>query len=172
VEGFTYRDHSWGTRLLHNPHADFYSAWWFGGALGPDFSFGFGCGRAHSGSTMPFNYIVKDGVTYNVAIEDATVTQTFDDAMSITAARMVVSTEELGQMVFEAEGYGNVVLEMEKKHFELSMPATIRCGDRIGGGIVDTIFNPRNGATRPFYLVGAALENGLNEFRRGRILRP
>lgn len=172
VQGFTYRDHSWGTRLLHNPRADFYAAWWMGGALGDDFSFGFGDGRAHSGDNMPFNYIVKDGVTHVVTVEDAWVGTNFADGMSVRNARVVVSCEELGELTFEAEGYGNVVLEMEGKHFELSMPSTIRCGDRVGGGIVDTIFNPRNGTTRPFFLVGAALENGLGRFSEGYLVQP
>ncbi|HKR89606.1 MAG TPA: hypothetical protein VJS38_15645 [Phenylobacterium sp.] len=169
VSGFTYRDHSWGTRLLHNPKADFYAAWWLGGSFGPDFSFGFGDGRAQSGDNMPFSYIVKDGLTYKVSVQDATVATAFADGMSISEATVIVSCDELGELTFVAKGYGSVVLEMERKHFELSMPSTITCGDRHGGGIVDTIFNPRNGTSRPFFLVGAALENGLNRFSNGRI---
>ena len=171
ISGFTYRDHSWGTRLLHNPKADFYSAWWLGGALGPDFAFGFGDGRSQSGHSMPFGYIVKNGEAHTVVVDDAWVGVSFGDAMSNRCARVTVSSEELGKMTFEARGYGNIVLEMEKKHFELSMPCTISCNGRTGGGSVETIFNPRNGTDRPFWLEGASLRNGLCAFRDGKLVQ-
>lgn len=171
LSGFTYRDHSWGVRRLHRPAADFYAAWWLGGALGPDFAFGFGDGRSQSGDSMPFGYIVKDGQAYAVSVDDAWIGVSMRDGISGRCARVRVSCPELGVMTFEVDGYANVVLELETKHFELSMPCTIRCGERIGAGSVELIFNPRNGADRPFWLEGAALENGPCRFEGGKLVQ-
>lgn len=172
ISGETYRDHSWGTRLLHNPKADFYSAWWLGGSFGPDFAYGFGDGKSQSGHSMPYGYIVKDGKTYLVAVKDASIAVSFADAMSNRSAKVTVYCEELGNLTFEATGFGNVVLEMEKKHFELSMPCAVTCNGRTGGGSIETIFNPRNGGDRPFWLEGAALKNGPNEWRDAKLVQP
>jgi hypothetical protein len=171
VAGSTYRDHSWGTRLLHNPKADLYSGWWLGGAFGPNFSFGFQDGRSQSGDNMPCAYLVIDGKTYAAELIDAEVTVALGDAISPKAVKVTVYEPTLGRLTFEATGYGSVVLELEKKHFELSMPCTVRCGDKIGGGSVETILNPRNGSMRPFWIEGAALCNGLNEFRNGKLVQ-
>lgn len=171
VSGHTYRDHSWGTRLLHNPRADLYSGWWLGGAFGPDFSYGFLDGRAQSGDDMPCTYLVIEGRTYTAKLTDAEVVLAIGDAISPRGARIVVSEPELGELEFVAKGYGSVVMELEQKHFELQMPCTVRCGDLVGGGSLTTIFNPRSGATRPFWLEGAALKNGLNEFADGKLVQ-
>ena len=172
ISGYTYRDHSWGVRRLHNPTGDFYAAWWLGGALGPDFAFGFGDGRSQSGHSMPFGYIVKDGRAYGVTVDDAWIGVSIGDGMSGRCARVTVSCDELGSMTFEVDGYANVVMELEKKHFELSMPCTVRCGSRSGGGSMELIFNPRNGADRPFWLEGASIENGLCRFADGKLVQP
>lgn len=171
VSGSTYRDHSWGTRLLNNPKGDFYSAWWLGGAFGPNFSFGFQDGRAQSGHNMPCAYLVIDGKTYQAELIDTEVSVALGDGISPRAVKVVVFEPELGQLTFEATGFGSVVMALEQKHFELSMPCTVRCGDLVGGGSVETILNPRNGSSRPFWLEGAALENGLNEFRCGKLVQ-
>lgn len=171
LKGSTYRDHSWGVRLLHNPRGDFYAAWWLGGSFGPDFSFGFSDGRSQSGHAMPHGHIYKDGKLYKATIEDACVGTSCADGMSARSARVVAHCEELGRLTIEATGYGNVVLEMEKKHFELSMPCTVVCGERRGGGSVEVIFNPRNGTDRPFWLECAALDNGPNQFVDGKLVQ-
>ena len=172
LSGSTYRDHSWGTRLLQNPRADLYAGWWLGGAFGSNFSFGFLDGRSQSGDSMPCAYVVLDGKTYSVQVIDAEVSVALGDGISPKGARVVVYEPELGELTFEATGFGSVVLELENKHFELSMPCTVHCGDRVGGGSVETILNPRSGTSRPFWLENAALQNGLSEFRNGKLVQP
>jgi hypothetical protein len=166
VCGFTYRDHSWGPRHMDNPNADMYAGWWLVGAFGPDFSFGVGGARMRSGLDNVFGYVMKDGVVDTVRIEDASVVMAYDGLSNRGGAVTVVS-QEFGRLRFEAEGYGNVWLELGKKHFEMAMPCTVRCGDRIGGGLIDTILNPRNGTERPTYVASGALANGLYRSRNG-----
>lgn len=166
ISGFTYRDHSWGPRYMDNPNADMYAAWWLVGSMGEDFSFGFGGGRMRSGLDSLFGYIAKDGEVDEAVIEDASVLMAFD-GLSNRGGTVVAQSRKFGRLTFEAEGYGNVWLEMGNKHFEMAMPCTIRCGDRVGGGLIDTILNPRNGTDRPAYIASGALENGLYRSRNG-----
>ena len=166
ISGFTYRDHSWGPRYMDNPNADMYAAWWMVGSLGDDFSFGFGGGRMRSGLESAFGYIAREGEIDVVTLEDASVVMAYD-GLSNRGGSVIVNSRKFGRLVFEAEGYGNVWLEMGQKHFEMAMPCTIRCGDRVGGGLIDTILNPRNGTDRPTYIASGALENGLYRSRNG-----
>lgn len=166
VSGFTYRDHSWGPRHLDSPNADMYGSWWLVGSLGADFSFGFGGGTYRSGLQHRFGYIVKDGIADTAAIEDEAVVMAID-GLSNRGGSVTVFSEKFGRMTFVAEGYGNIRLEMGKKHFEMCMPGTIRCGDRVGGGLIDTILNPRNGVDRPTYIASGKLDNGLYRSRNG-----
>lgn len=166
ISGFTYRDHSWGPRHMDNPNADMVAAWWLVGSLGEDFSFGFGGGLMRSGLDSIFGYIAKDGDVDVVTLEDAAVLMAFD-GLSNRGGRVVVNSHKFGRLIFEAEGYGNVWLELGKKHFEMAMPCTIRCGDRVGGGLIDTILNPRNGVDRPTYIASGKLDNGLYRSRAG-----
>jgi hypothetical protein len=172
VQGGTYRDHSWGTRLIHNPRADLYAGWWLGGSFGPSYSFGFQNGRSQSGDSMPCAYLVIDGVTYLAEVVDAEVSVALGDGISPKGVKVVVYEPTLGELTFKARGYGSVVMALEGKHFELSMPCTVQCGDLIGGGSVETILNPRNGTARPFWIEGGALANGPNEFRKGKLVQP
>lgn len=166
VSGFTYRDHSWGPRYMDNPHADMASGWWLVGALGDDFTFGFGGARMRSGIHSSYAYLIKDGVLDIVEIEDAAVLMAFD-GLSNRGGQVTVNSTKFGQLTFHAEGYGNVWLELGQKHFEMAMPCTVRCGDRIGGGLIDTILNPRNGTDRPQFIESGALHNGLYHSRNG-----
>lgn len=166
ISGFTYRDHSWGPRHMDNPNADMYAAWWLVGSLGEDFSFGFGGGRMRSGLESLFGYIVKDGEVDTAVIEDASVLMAFD-GLSNRGGTVVAVSEKFGRLTFEAEGYGNVWLELGQKHFEMAMPCTIRCGNRTGGGLIDTILNPRNGTDRPTFVASGRIDNGLYRSRAG-----
>lgn len=166
ISGFTYRDHSWGPRYMDSPNADMYACWWMVGSFGGDFTFGVGGGRMRSGLTSLFAYILKDGELDIVELEDAAVLMAFD-GLSNRGGRVIVNSKKFGRLTFEAEGYGNVWLELGTKHFEMATPCTIRCGDRVGGGLIDTILNPRNGADRPEYIASGALNNGLYRSRDG-----
>jgi hypothetical protein len=166
ISGFTYRDHSWGPRYMENPNADMFAAWWLVGSFGPNFSIGVGGGRVRSGIDNAFGYMMKDGLFDRVVIEDASVLMAFD-GVSNRGGTVSVLSKRFGRFTFEAEGYGNVVLELGKKHFEMAMPCTLRCGGQVGGGLIDTIFNPRNGVERPIYLASGALQNGLYRSRDG-----
>lgn len=167
ISGFTYRDHSWGPRYVNDPNFDMYATWWFVGSLGPDFTFGFGGGRWRSGVHNNFCYIVRDGeIDILNQVDDASVLMAMD-GLSVRGGRILVNSPKFGRLVFEAEGYGNVWLEMGDKHFEMSTPCTIRCGDRVGGGLINTILNPRNGNDRPVYIASGKLDNGLYQSRDG-----
>ena len=171
VQGGTYRDHSWGTRLLHNPRGDLYAGWWLGGSFGPNFSFGFQDGRTRSGDSMPCAYLVIDGVTYLAEVRDAEVALSLGDGISPKGVKIVVYEPTLGEMTFKARGFGSVVMALEGKHFELSMPCRVTCGDLVGGGSVETILNPRNATEWPFWVEGAALANGPNQFENAKLVQ-
>ena len=166
TSGFTYRDHSWGPRYMDNPNADMYAGWWVVGSLGPAFSFGFGGSRMRSGIHRTFGYIYKDGEIDTAIVDDASLLMALD-GLSNRGARIVVRSEKFGELVFEAEAYGNVWLEMGTKHFEMASPCTIRCGSLVGGGLINSILNPRNGTDRPTYIASGALDNGLYLSRNG-----
>lgn len=170
ISGFTYRDHSWGPRYMDNPNADMYAAWWLVGSFGNDFTFGVGGGRMRSGLDSIFAYVAKDGELDVAELEDAAVLMAFD-GLSNRGGEITVNSKKFGRLTFVAEGYGNVWLELGSKHFEMAMPCTIRCGDRVGGGLIDTILNPRNGTDRPTYIASGSLDNGLYRSQNGMNVR-
>ncbi|WP_103729956.1 hypothetical protein [Novosphingobium sp. HII-3] len=60
---------------------------------------------------------------------------------------------------------------MGDKHFEMATPCTIGCGNRGGGGLINTILNPRNGNDRPELVENGKLDHGLYQSRDGMNLR-
>lgn len=165
LDGFGYRDHSWGVRHMDDPDSALANFFWLVGSFGEDFVFAVADVITAAGKRTNMGFVIKDGeFDLPEATDISFITEL--DGISMRGARCRFQTRRHGEFDFEIEGFGNVLLGMEQRYLECGMPGRVRWGDRVGGAHLSTLFNARGGLARPPILFGASQRNGL--YRRMR----
>lgn len=160
LEGFAYRDHSWGVRHMDAPESALSNLFWMVGSFGPDFIFEVCEIITAAGKTQSIGYVIKDGVFDLPTATDISFTVDLD-GISMRGGHCAFSTEKLGDFEFRIDGMGNVLLGMEERYLECGMPGIVRWGERIGGVHLSSMFNSRLGSAKPTRLFGARRGNGI-----------
>ncbi len=160
IDGFGYRDHSWGVRHMDDPETALTHLLWLVGSFGEDFVFALVEVIARTGKRTKMGYIVKDGVFDIPRLVDLALEVEFD-GLCTRGARCRFETQKLGTFDFAVTTFGNIALGMERRYLEFGAPAKVVCGDRTGGAHLSTMFNARHGTARPTLLFGSSLGNGL-----------
>ena len=160
VEGFGYRDHSWGVRRMDDPESALANFFWLVGAFGEDFVFALVEIVLRRGKRTKMGFIIKDGAFDIPRVTDLSFVTELD-GLCLRGARCRFETDRLGTFEFDVEGFGNVLLGMEQRYLEFGMPGVVRWGERAGGAHLSTLFNARNGEARPPLLFGGSQDNGL-----------
>lgn len=164
IDGFGWRDHSWGVRKHEDPAAALATFFWLVGSLGPDFIFGMSESVTLSGVRYRTGFVIRDGVIARPVTQDARFCVTLD-GMTMRSADVSFDAGALGRHRIEVEGFGNVLLGMGGRYLEVGMPGVARCGGREGGVHVSTMFNSRGGVEAPPLLFDASQANGINQRR-------
>lgn len=160
IDGFGYRDHSWGVRHMDDPDTALTHLLWLVGSFGPDFVFALVEVIARTGKRTQMGYVIRDGVADIPRITDLALEVEFD-GLCTRGARCRFETQKFGALEFQVRTFGNIALGMERRYLEFGAPAVVTWGDRQGGAHLSTMFNARHGSERPTLLFGASLENGL-----------
>lgn len=160
IDGFAYRDHSWGVRHMDAPESALCNLFWLVGSFGPDFVFEVCEFITAAGKTQSIGYVIKDGVFDLPTATDITFTVDLD-GISMRGGRCAFTTEKLGAFEFVIEGFGNVLLGMEERYLECGMPGVVRWNGREGGVHLSSMFNARAGSAAPPRLFGAVRDNGM-----------
>ena len=160
VNGFGYRDHSWGVRRMDAPESALSNFFWLVGTFGDDFTFALTEIVLRSGKRTKMGYLIKDGRFDLPDVADI-VFLTEMDGLCTRGAKCRFDSAKLGAFEFEIEGFGNVLLGMEQRYLEFGMPGRVRWGERTGGAHLSTLFNARSGEARPPLLFGGSAQNGI-----------
>jgi hypothetical protein len=167
IQGFAYRDHSWGVRHMDAPESALANFFWLVGSFGDDFVFAVTEIITAAAKTQSIGYIIKDGVFDLPTALDASFLVDLD-GVSLRGASCRFETAKLGTFDFQVEGFGNVLLGMERKYLEFGMPGVVTWNGRRGGAHLSTLFNARGGSASPPRLFGAESGNGLYSKRSFR----
>lgn len=159
VDGYAYRDHSWGVRRLDAPESALSNLCWLVGSFGPDFVFEVCEIITAAGKTQSIGYVIKDGVFDLPTATDLCFTVELD-GISMRGGRCAFTTEKLGDFEFVIDGFGNVLLGMEERYLECGMPGVVHWNGRTGGVHMSSMFNARAGSAVPPRLFGAVRGNG------------
>jgi hypothetical protein len=168
IDGFAYRDHSWGVRDHSDPAAALANLFWLVGSFGKDLVI---CAcETVSRTAKRFNtgFVIRDGVIDRPTVRDISFNVELD-GISVRGARCLIETERLGSFDLQIEGFGNVIMGMqaepghEDEYLECGMPGRMRWNGREGGVHLSTMFNARGASGPPALLFGASRQRGLYE---------
>lgn len=164
VDGYGFRDHSWGVRKHDDPDAALATFFWLVGSFGPDFVLSMSESITLSGKRNRTGFVIKDGALARPLTRDARFGVTLD-GMTMRDACVTFAAGALGTHHIELEGIGNVLLGMGGRYLEVGMPAIGRWNGRTGGVHLSTMFNARAGTGAPPMLFGTSLANGIYQAR-------
>jgi len=164
IDGFGYRDHSWGIRRMDAAESALSNFFWLVGAFDEDFVFALVEIVLRSGKRTKMGFLIKDGVFDIPRVDDLSFVTELD-GLCMRGARCRFTTRTLGQFEFDVQGFGNVLLGMEQRYLEFGMPGKVTWQGRTGGAHLSTLFNARNGSAQPPRLFGGSLHNGLYDRR-------
>ncbi|MGD0867384.1 MAG: hypothetical protein ABSA49_17720, partial [Rhizomicrobium sp.] len=166
INGFAYRDHSWGVRDHSDPAAALANLVWLVGSFGKDLVI---CAcETVSRSAKRFNigFVIQNGEIDRPVLRDINFNVELD-GISTRGARCLIETRKFGNFDIGIEGFGNVLMGMqaepghENDYLECGMPGLMRWGGREGGVHVSTMFNSRGASGPPALLFGASRRRGL-----------
>jgi hypothetical protein len=160
IDGFAYRDHSWGLRNHDDPAAALANFFWLNGSFGPDFIFQVSELVSQGGVRTALGYVLIDGELDVPRVTDAAFEVELD-GLTMRSAHCVFETPKFGEFDFRIDGFGNVLLAMGDQYMESAMPGQVTWNGRTGGAHVSAMFNARSGSAIPAWLFGAATENGI-----------
>jgi len=157
VDGWYYRDHSWGGRHW----AELKSHRWVCGIFDTDLSFNAFSWHSASGQLSSFGYLRRDD-TILFAEQVDIVSFTEIDAFTHRGGRVRMRLP--GGEVVEIESTpickGTACHAHGVTNFD--QMCTMRMGEREGVGVFETTTNPTGGARPPTNLVNGVIEDGLN----------
>jgi hypothetical protein len=165
IDGFAYRDHSWGVRNHDDPATQLANFVWLVGSFGPDLVIAACETATRSGGRFNTGFVIRDGVIERPVIRDICYVVEFD-GLSMRGARCRIETPSLGTFDLDIEGFGNVLMGMqcepgrEDEYLEVGMPGRMRWNDRVGGVHVSTMLNARSANQAPALLFGASSQAG------------
>lgn len=160
IDGFGFRDHSWGVRKHDDPDAALATFFWLVGSFGPDFVFSMSESVTFSGKRNRTGFVIRDGALSRPLTQDARFGVTLD-GMTMRDALVTFDAGDLGTHSISLEGLGNVLLGMGGRYLEVGMPSVGHWNGQAGGVHLSTMFNARGGAGRPAMLFGTSPQNGL-----------
>lgn len=160
IDGWGFRDHSWGVRKHDDPDAALATFFWLVGSFGPDFVFSMSESVTFSGKRNRTGFVIRDGTLARPVTQDARFGVTLD-GMTMRDALVRFDAGALGEYSVALEGLGNVLLGMGGRYLEVGMPAIGRWNGRTGGVHLSTMFNARGGTGQPPMLFGTSSGNGL-----------
>lgn len=160
VNGFGFRDHSWGVRKHNDPDAALATFFWLVGSFGEDFMFSMSESITFSGTRNRTGFVILDGKLARPVTQDAFFGVTLD-GMTMRNGSVTFDASALGTHRIDLEGLGNVLLGMGGRYIEVGMPAKGRWNDRPGSVHLSTMFNARGGTGNPPMLFGTSQGNGL-----------
>lgn len=160
VDGWGFRDHSWGVRKHDDPDAALATFFWLVGSFGPDFVFSMSESITFSGKRNRTGFVIREGTFARPVTQDARFGVTLD-GMTMRDALVAFDAGPLGEHSVALEGLGNVLLGMGGRYLEVGMPAIGRWNGRTGGVHLSTMFNARGGTGQPPMLFGTSAANGL-----------
>lgn len=168
INGYGFRDHSWGVRNHDDPATALTNLVWFVGSFGDDLVVSACEAITRSGGRFSTGFVICDGRIERPTIRDLSVEVNLD-GISTRGARCQIETQRLGRLDLVVEGFGNVVMGMEcepgreQEYLEIGMPGRMRCGGRVGGAHISTMFNARAGTSAPAVLFGATFAQGVSQ---------
>jgi hypothetical protein len=160
INGFAYRDHSWGLRNHENPAAALANFFWLTGSFGPDFVFQVTEMVDQRGVRTPLGYIIVDGEPDIPHVLDASFELELD-GLTMRGIRCRFTTEKFGEFDFRVRGYGNVLMAQGAQYLETAMPGEVTWNGRTAGACVCAMFNARAGSAIPAWLFGAPTRGGV-----------
>lgn len=166
IDGFAFRDHSWGVRDHSNPAAALANFCWLVGSFGKDLVISLSEVISRTGKRFTTGFVIRKGEIDKPVMRDVSF-QVELDGLSLRGARASVETAKFGTFDLDIEGFGNVLMAMQAEHgqessyLEFGMPGVMRCNGMTGGAHLSTMFNARGATNPPVMLFGASNERGL-----------
>ncbi|HVU19121.1 MAG TPA: hypothetical protein VHE09_00195 [Rhizomicrobium sp.] len=166
IDGYCFRDHSWGVRDHSNPAAALSNICWLVGSFGKDLVIGLAEVIAKTGNRFNTGFVIHKGELDKPILRDIAFSVEFD-GLSMRGARARVETKKFGSFDLDIEGFGNVLMAMQTEHgqessyLEFGMPGLMRCNGMTGGVHLSSMFNIRNATSPPVMLFGASNHRGL-----------
>ncbi|HTU00130.1 MAG TPA: hypothetical protein VMF58_18920 [Rhizomicrobium sp.] len=171
INGYAFRDHSWGVRDHSNPAAALSNFCWLVGSFGKDLVIGLAEVISRAGKRFSTGFAIHKGEIDKPVLRDIAF-QVDLDGLSLRGARARVETQKFGAFDIEIEGFGNVLMAMQSEHgqessyLEFGMPGVMRCNGMTGGVHLSAMFNARNATNPPVMLFGASDQRGLYQAPR------
>lgn len=166
IDGYGFRDHSWGVRDHSNPAAALSNFCWLVGSFGKDLVISLSEVIARAGNRFSTGFVIHKGEFDKPVLRDVAF-QVELDGLSMRGARARVETQKFGSFDLDIEGFGNVLMAMQTEHgqessyLEFGMPGVMRCNGMTGGVHLSAMFNARNASSPPVMLFGASDRRGL-----------
>ncbi len=157
VDGWGYRDHSWGPRdttIVRNHR-------WVAGSCGPELSFSAEALHLVDGTIVTMGFVARRGeITRAREVEnlvtfdhDGLTPRHFESRMSLETGEVItIASDELLACLYNHRD-GLVAIDAL---------ATVRCGHLEGFADLNLIANPLGGAERPSLLLGGTLDDGFS----------
>lgn len=156
VDGWAWRDHSWGVRRWDS----FLASRSFGGSWGTEVQFRYGSMVGANGSFMRHGSLVRDGGELPVVSAEMLVSVD-DDAVRCPAAEVRYHLESGETTVVRIDTIGGMVGATRERFGWEAIGDVSVDGEAGGWGFLEVNNNPRHGAQPPAFVLGHGLTNGL-----------
>jgi hypothetical protein len=159
IDGFGYRDHSWGVRrwqtlLTHR---------WVTGVLGPTSSFGCMSWHAEDNTLNIWGYLIRgDAVHYATAADVVTFVE--QDGLTHRGGIVYMSLPDGEKIEIHCKPIGPGAMSSNQGMFCLDVICVATCGDLVGYCDFETSVNPLRGTHAPTKATYGILDNGLFHF--------
>jgi len=166
INGYGYRDHSWGVRDHSDSSAQLVNLFWLVGSFGKDLVVCACETVSASGGRFNTGFVIRDGELDRPVVKDISFVVDAD-GISTRGGRCVLETNKFGVFDLQIDGIGNVVLGMQGEsadatsYFEIGMPSSMRWNGKTGGVHLSSMFNARGATRPPARLYGISLQQGL-----------
>jgi hypothetical protein len=161
INGFGFRDHSWGIRKTSEQSTRIANFFWLIGSFGSDMVFAIADVMLARGTRVRQGFVISHGVVELPVVKDACFTLELD-GVSLRRADFNLWTPSLGTFDLQFEAFGNVLLDLGHDYLESGSPGRVLWGDKVGGAHISSMFNARGGSEFPKVLFNASAENGLS----------
>ena len=155
IDGWGWRDHSWGVRKWDS----FVASRSFGGSLGP-MRFRYGSMVGTNGSFVRHGSLERDGRAVAVVSAEMTV-HVDDDSVRCPSAEVRYHLESGATTLVRIDTIGGMVGATRERYGWESVGDLTVDGEPGGWGFLEVNQNPRRGTEPPIFVLGDGLTNGL-----------
>ena len=156
IDGWGWRDHSWGVRKWDS----FVASRSFGGSCGSALRFRYGSMVGTNGSFVRHGSLERDGEAVPVASAEMTV-HVDDDSVRCPSAEVRYHLESGATTLVHIDTIGGMVGATRERYGWEAVGGVTVDGEPGGWGFLEVNHNPRRGTEPPVFVLGDGLTNGL-----------